>query len=352
MLKKSLLLFFILLIIILSSNSTSTTGLFGKPKVRINDIKIQNEPEFIQTNKIFMVQVSLINERVFFKFQGELHAYLTSVGFPDIEIGKENITKFKDSCTINIPCFIKDTDINNYVEIYKITVILYEKRFGFLFKKDSSSLETIRIISKFWEKDKVRIVEFKPVEKWPAVPIIKEQETKEYVQSPLSKAEGEHDIPVKIKNDGKLDVSGIIRIYLIDKPSILPFVEGFNEIRKEIGITEFDLKSNGEDTKIVRCHIREADAYKEQFDVQAILFVNIDGMEYEVYESSIQSIKVDDSVLETIVFFGFWSWIVSIALLFIILLFVLIIRIVWPAYQIKRRELKKHYNNIKKKEIK
>lgn len=350
MLRKVLILVIITMLFLPCSMAT---GIFdtSRPRVRIDDVEVpllpNNEP--IKVGDVFPIDICLTNERLIFRFSGEAIVYLTCVGICQKEIGrKENIviTPRSENQEIQVDCTIDALDANSIQQKYDIKVVLYEKKILGGFKEvDSSTIESVNIVTEFWEKDKVKILNFKPPENW---------STKGDFSGLNVKATEKESVYVDVLNSGAYEYDVVVRVDLVEKTSLgIPLTEGFGEIKKEIG-EEYATLEPGEDKEIcVCCELKEADRDKRVFNLQATLFVDIDGVLYEVDESTIQSVKVSiESWGDALIVYGPWIWIIIIAATGTLLLIVYTVRVIWPYSKYKKRELEVKMKNKTSKEKK
>ena len=106
----------------------------------------------------------------------------------------------------------------------------------------------------------------------------------------------------------------------------------------------------GERDILVNCTLRETEKKKEKFDIEAILFVNVDGNLYKVDSSTQQGIYREPSFGNILSNWLFWTSIVVVIVLVIIGLSALIVRILYPLYKKKKVELKKEMKKLEKEE--
>lgn len=318
-------------------------GLFFEPRVRITDVSVDKTMvNQIKINEPFNVSVNLTNQRRLIPAFTEIYVYLVKGGIITEEIGKSEYTLVRtksllrqNNNSINVPiqCVITNEEVSSLIETYGLKVKLFENRYGFLKKRDVFTYESIRIISEFWEKDKLKIEEFAPPEYWDP----KTSLNKFYIQE----TEKFEQVNVVINNSGMTNFNVIVRIDLVEKSSIdIPLleIEGLGDIRKEIGRNSTIIEANNYSILTVNCELRPADQDKNELDLQAILFVNIDERLYEVDRSTIQTVKINhwQDYLKT---YGPWVWLVFIGAMGTILLVAVTVRVVWPLIKIKQKEV-------------
>lgn len=350
MLRKVLILVIITMFFLPCSMAT---GIFdtGRPRVRIDAVEVpvllNDEP--IRVGDVFPIDIYLTNERLVFRFNGEVIVYLTCVGICQKEIGRgENvvITPRTENQKIQVDCTIDALDANLIQQKYDIKVVLYERKIlGGFREKDSSTIESINIVTELWEKDKVKIINFKPPENW---------STKGDFSGLNVKATEKENVYVNVVNSGAYEYDVVLRVDLVEKTSLgIPLTEGFGEIKKEIG-KEYRTLKPGEDKEIcVCCELKDADRDKREFNLRATLLVDIDGVLYEVDESTIQSVKVPiESWGDALIVYGPWMWIIVIAATGTLLLIVYTIRVIWPYSKYKKHELEVKMKNKTSKEKK
>ena len=336
MLKKIMIVLFFCFLIF---SSIAEPRILRSPRIRIDSVEIKEEGP-IEVGDTFHVIVNVIKNR-FLGFNGELRVYLTCAGLPQKEIGKGNIAfKFskKTNETATIPCQIGDIDANWYQQIYNIKVVLYSKITGRIIQKDVFTIESIRLLCKIFEKDKLKISEFEPPMKWNLKP----------EDSGFIKAAAETgDINITVKNDGSCSFNVTVIIYLVGGTSLGGPLEGVFEERKEIGRDTKPIDTGEEHLFSVNCQLRDSDRYTREFDVRAVLYADVDGVLYEVDRSTVQTIKVEaENIIEAIKIHGPTVWLIFLAAMGTILLVAITLRVIWPLLKIKQTEVE-----IKKREV-
>ncbi len=341
MLKRIMILFFICF---LTSSLMAEARIQGGRRIRIDNVEI-NEDKPIDAGETFNVSVNVIKNRIL-RFGGELRVYLICAGLPQMEIGKEDfifktsIKKIKTNKIVTVPCQIKDIDANWYQEKFNIKVMLYSNILGSSIRRDVFTKESVHIISKFWEKEKLRITKFDPANEW---------KIKSEAGGLIKTGAEEYVIDVNVRNEGLCEFDVRVVIYLIEKRSLgVPFVEGFGEERKEIGMgAETTIEPKTDRTFNIACTLRETEWGKSEFDVRAVLFADVDGILYEVDKSTIQTIQIKaENIGEAIKMYGPLMWIVFLAAMGTILLVAVTLRVLWPLMKIKRNEVE-----IKRREV-
>lgn len=349
------LVLFVVISTIVLSNTVGSIDLSGRPRVRIDKIVIPNlvNNEVIKVNETFKININISKERLL-PFSGEIIVYLTFAGFIQQEIGRSDdikirMLKFEESTSIN--CIIDTFDVNNIQEKYSIVAVLYTKRLrGGFVEIDRSSIENVNIVTEWWEKNKVIISDFKPPENWPK----KNNNVQEFKAQATANKEG--IINIHVSNFAAYNFSIKVKINLIEKPSSnIPFIDGFGELKKEIGCNSTYIPPGEKNKKIiVNCNLRKADIERKKLDVQAVLYVETDGQWYEVDTSSIQSIYVplSDDPLDWIKEYGLWIWGIFVAGIGTILLIAVTFRLFLPYYKLKSKELKQKAEKLEEKKKK
>jgi len=327
--SKLLIVSIILCLFLLESTSALGSILNNEPKVRITDFGVPllkcGNP--IKVGDKFDVTLTLTNERLLFRCNSEIRIYLTCAGICLKEIGREEIIIHPRTPNENyeIECEINELDANSIQEKYNLRAILYEhKTLGGLIERDCSTIESVNIVTKFWEKDKIKIMKFRPPDIWP-------EETKGQLLS--TTANEKENLYVTVKNDGGYNFSVLVRIDMIDTPLMdvpLVEIEGLGEERKEIGRTTYFLHSGEEKELDITCYLNKADREKKNFNVQAVLFTDIDGKLYHVETSTTQTIKVELNDLDEIKENVFQAWLVFVGIIISLLLIAVLIKIIWP----------------------
>lgn len=333
-----------LFVCFLTLSSIAEAGIRVGSRIRIDDVEI-NKDKPVQVGNQFNIEVNISkNGWSLFKrrFVGELRAYLICAGLPQKEIGKEDfifkLTRKKTKDNVTISCQIKDIDANWYQERYNIKVMLYRNILGFSIRRDVFTKESVHIISKFLEKDKLKITKFEPPKNWTSES--EERGSKKSVAN------------VTMRNDGACDFDVKVVVYLVEeKPLGIPFLEGFGEERKEIGVNYIqDIEPQTEPNISIDCLVGETDWYTGKFDVRAVLFADVDGIFYEVDKSTIQTIKVEsEDIIEAIKIHGPIIWLSFLAAIGTILLVAITLRVIWPLLKIKRSEMEIKRIEVEKK---
>ncbi len=338
---KKILSMVLIFFLVFSSGGASGNVFNSKTRLRISHIQV-NLKEPIEVGEKFNVSVTVTN-KLWHRVFSELHAYITCIGLPQKEIGNISVVipghKNKD---ITIPCEIDWLDASWYQENYNIKVVLFTKPLGLLLQRDISTLESVRVISKFWEKDKLKIEKFDPPQKW---------ETKSnegwFTQSAVKNG----IINVTVLNGGGCPFDVKVVVYMVEGISLgIPIIEGIGETRKELGIGTATIEPKTSCELSINCTLRDADREKREFNVEAFLFANVDGNLYKVDQSTKQSIENPVSDLgEAVVVYGPWIWVIFIAAIGTIFLFAVTIRVLWPLLKIKRNEVEIRRRQVEKK---
>ena len=345
--NKSIVFLCIFILILISFPPSSVTAMKGR--IRIVDVDF--DEEIIKVNETFNINVSITKQR-FLQFRGQVHIYLTCTGLMREKIG-QNLSVIipmikNESHLVEVNCNISDVEADWFNENYGLKIVLYSKIGNFLIKKDSYSIESIRIVSKFYEKNKLRISDFKPPDLWPK----NNNNGGMWIES----VDDEGKINVTLSNNALYDYDVVVIVYLVEKTSIgIPFIEGFGEYVKEIGNTTIHISAGEQNKKcVINCTLRSADQDKinriRKFDVQAVLFANVDGELIEVDTSSIQTIKVQfDGWKEKIVMYGPWIWLVFIAGIGTFILLIVTVKLIIPFTKIKGNEVQDAVDEIRRR---
>jgi len=270
---------------ILISLPINGQGIFDLlPNVKVGITRL-DAPDVAYAGEKFNVSVTLKNDR-FLTFNVTVRVDLLNGMLECIKknIGEKTMDlKRNEGKTEPIPCTIREGDIDWYREEYNIQAVLFVNfpRIDKSILRDSSTVRGVHVKSRLGEKDKVRIYDV-------SAPLKVEEDPEENVI---------FNVQVNVTNDGHYDVNALVRIDLIEKPSALPELEEYLDLktfaveRKEIGKTKKTTIKGGEnDTFNVTCELRRTEIEKERFNIEAVLFVNIDGMEYQVDSSTLYGI--------------------------------------------------------------
>ena len=319
-------------------------------KGRIRIVDVDFDEEIIKVNETFNINVSITKQR-FLQFRGQVHIYLTCTGLMGEKIGQNlsvmiPITK-NESHSVEVSCNISDVEADWFNENYGLKIVLYSKIGNFLIKKDSYSIESIRIVSKFYEKNKLRISDFKPPDLWPK----NNNNGGMWIES----VDDQGKINVTLSNNALYDYDVVVIVYLVEKTSMgVPFIEGFGEYVKELGRSPTHLHPGEYEECDVFCELSSADQKQinkdREFDVQAVLFADIDGELIEVDSSSIQTIHVQfDDWKEKIVVYGPWIWLVFIAGIGTFILLIVTVKLIIPFTKIKGNEVQDAVDEIRRR---
>ena len=334
--KKILLSCIVFSIVLLSlpANGYSAGDIIPKGRVKITDFDV---PNMVNAGEPFSINVTIKNDR-FLPVKLKLRADLLDglLEFIKKSTGEEPIFTCpgRTTTTIQIDCVIRDGDIDWYKEEYNIQAVLFQKipLIGWI-SRGFSTVQGIHVKSRLGEKDNVRILSIKAPE------IIDEDATT-------------FDVSITVSNEGSFDFSIWTSVDMVEKPSILPGLEQYNLLRglaserKELGRSNEETIKPGETKTIhISCELRETEANKERFNIEAVLFVNFNGQHFQVDTSTMQGIYHEQSFLEQ-------NYLLIIAAVFGVLIalaiIVFIIRILYPSYYIKRIKLKEEKKRIKR----
>ena len=203
-------------------------------------------------------------------------------------------------------------------------------------RKECSTVRGIQLKSKLCEKDKVRIYEMEVIEI-------------------LEEGEDEFDVVVRVINEGWFDASARIRVDMIEKPSAIPefekFVnlEGLASERKELGRSAQKIVKSqyGKEDFVVPCYLRSIESKKERFTIEAVLFVNIEGREYQVDSSTLYEIYHEQPIWREENYLSIIGAVFGGLIAFFLI--VVIIRILYPLYHIKKIKLGEEKERIDKR---
>ena len=344
--KKNLIISVLILFILISSSSNAITlydGGLWQPRVEITNI---DAPDYQKVGDSFKVKLTVRNDKLYpvrVSIQINLLDGMLSCIRKNIDINKTVCyLKVKQTETFDIDCKIREGDIDWYKEKYNVEAVVFR---DYMIRGSGHQLDStvqgIHIKSKLTEKNKVKIESINVTE------YLKEgDENDNFVAD------------VWVKNDGCYDFDTWVRIDLIEKPSAIPELEEYIDLkalvatRKEIGRYPKDtIKSIGlgcEEPVLfkVPCDLRLTEIRKEQFNIEAVLFVIIDGIEYQVDTSTLYGIYHKQPICQDEI-----CWILAIAIIFAVLISIgiiaFIIRILYPLYYKKKNELRKDMISIK-----
>lgn len=335
--RRKLLLgiFFSIILISVSVDGQGLGDIWPKAKVRIIDF---HAPDGANVGEMFPINVAIRNDRILpvrITIQvGLLNGMLESI---KKNIGKESmfVCPGKTSKIIPIDCIVREGDIDWYREEYNIQAVLFMEfpLMGRSILRDSSTVRGIHVKSRLQEKDKVRIFDVD-------------------VPEELDMYKDNFYVKVWVINEGAFEVEAKVQVDVIEKPSAIPELEklgllkGFAAERKELGISNEKILEPyyGKDKFIVKCDLRSIESKKEQIKIEALLFVNIDGREYQVDSSTLYEIYHEQPFLRE------ENYLLIIGLAFggliAFFMIVVIIRVLYPLYHIKKIKLKEEKERI------
>lgn len=326
--------------IILISISVDGQGLGDRLNSRV-EITNFEAPDTAIAGKEFPVKVTIKNDRFLpvrttvrvDLFDGLLNCIKKNIGEEPLRI-----CRGRRSITIQINCTIREGDINWFKEIYNVQALLYQD-FTFLgasYLLDRSTVQGIHVKSRFCEKDKVRIEEVRVIEE-------------------LGEGEDEFEVFVTVINEGAFDALTHVQVDMIEKPSAIPALEeleldvlegmGMAAVRKKLGEIKHEfVKSGCERELVIPCSLRKTESKEERFIIEAVLFVSIDGKEYQVDSSKVFEIYHQQSFCWEqdwlLVVVGVFAGLIALGII------VVIIRILYPLYHIKKIKLKEEKERI------
>ncbi len=334
--KRKIILIMFLLSILITTQVSNIKGEYLIPwsRVAITDFEV---PDEVNTGEVFTIDVTIKNNR-FLPVKTFVQIDLFDGLLIPIKknIGEESHTSIRGRTSeiLSIDCIIREGEIDWYQEKYNVQAMLYLEFpfFGNGIIQDISTVQGIHVKTRFHEKDKAKIENILAPEE-------------------IKKDENEFDVVVNVLNEGSFDANTYVRIDMIERPSAFPefekfeILEGMAAVRKELGRSKHYIIEDGADFRfVISCTLRMTEQKKEEFTIEAVLMVNIDGKEYQVDTSTFQEIYHDQPFLQEqnyLLLIGLF-----IGIIFILLLIILIIRIIYPLYRIKRIKLKDEKRRI------
>jgi hypothetical protein len=199
------------------------------------------------------------------------------------EIGIESTFSIegKSQITKQIDCTIREGDIDWYKDEYNVKAMIFHEYpvIDRSIQCDISTVRGIHVKSPFSEKDKAKILEVQ-------------------VPDTLKEDKNEFEVELLIKNDGHYPINVWVCIDLVEKPSLVPEFEDYIDLkalsseRKEIGSTDrYEQIGAGSKTPvIIHCKLPRSEISKKRFNIQGVLFVELEGIEYTVDMSSLYGI--------------------------------------------------------------
>ncbi|MEM0492345.1 MAG: hypothetical protein QXS02_00065 [Candidatus Thermoplasmatota archaeon] len=300
-------------------------------------IKGIDAPDTVKTGENFTVVVSVKNDKLL-PTRGVVKINLLSglleTMQKDIGVTEERIFEGKTTTYLTINCVIREGDTNWYKEVYNIEAVLVQRLpiIGWVIR-DTSTIKGLHIVSPLCEKDKIQLI---------------------CLESPelLDEGKDSFETLVHVKNSGLISFPVWVRVDIVEKASVLPELEqynilqGFASERKEIGRSDERIIPAGSTESFrIQCYLREADLMKKQFMIQAVLYVNVNGSQYQVDTSTFQSIIREESFIKKYsieIVIGVFLFLIG------LLIIVLIIRIIYPAYVVKRIKVQEERRRVEK----
>jgi hypothetical protein len=303
-------------------------------RIYITDFHV---PEFILYDDTFSVNVTLRNDKLLptrVQVRVDVLDGLLETMTKDIGELQELRLNGRSSRTLQIPCSISKGNIDWYKEEYNLQAVLLQKRLILGWTTISlSSIQGVHIKTPLTEKEKLRII---------------------HVEAPEELAKNETSFPVhiQVKNEGSLLMNVWSQIDFIQKPSIFPELEeftiasGFVSERFELGQSkEITLQPGETETVAVTCYLRKTEQDSNEFTIETQLYTNIQGHHYLVDVSTLQGVFHEQPLLEE---HGITIALAVFGILIGLLLIVVIFRIAYPAYYIKRYQLQKEKDRIRR----
>ena len=338
--KRKFIFSIILLILLVSTIAEAQNTNYLLPNSRIVFEDFQT-PNHIIVDEIFKVNITVRNTRLLpIKAKIEVNLLDGLLNLINKNIGEQSTISLpsRSSKTFEIECIIREGDTDFIFEKYNIQATAYIEfpRIGYVFPQDLSTIKGIHVHSPLLDKDRIKI-------------------TKVIVPEEINEDDIKFDVVIEVENEGYVDLQTYVRIDMIERPSTFPefekydLFEGMASVRKELGKSDIvNIKPNNDKTELkIPCKLRETEQGKEEFLIQVLLFVSIDGKEYQVDTSTVYEISHPQPFIRKQNMISILG-IVFIILLFLILI-VLIIRILYPLYRIKRIKLKEEKERIEKR---
>jgi len=274
-------IFFSIILISISVDGQGLGDIWPKAKVRIIDFQTQNNA---YAGEMFKVNITIENNRLFpVQLSVRIDLLNGMLECMKKEIGKEGPFTIggKSKVTKNIDCIIREGDIDWYKEEYNVKAIVF-REYPIIDRSvqcDISTVRGIHVKSPFSEKNKAKILD---------------------VQTPniLKENENEFDVELLIKNDGHYPIDIWACVDLVEKSSVIPELEDYIDLkglsteRKEIGkcMRYIPVNPGCEQPISIHCNLSRSEISKKRFNIQAVLFVELDGNEFTVDMSSLYGI--------------------------------------------------------------
>ena len=316
----------------------SSGNILPKGRIRISDFQV---PDLVNGGEQFSVNVTITNDRflpIRIQIRIDLLDGLLQLIKKDVGEGPFVICPGKTMKTYQITCLIRNGDINWYQGQYNIQAVLLQKiPFIGIITRDTSTAQGLHLNTQALDNNKLRILNI-------YAPEIIDEDTNVF------------DVTINVSNEGVFDVQTWVRVDLVEKPSIIPELEQYNVLqimgaqRKELGRSnEQCIQPGAVQEFTVHCYIRDTEHNKATFNIQALLFVNDSGEHTQVDSSQILGISHTQPFIQQNFLYIVIAVFGVIVMLFLI---VLIIRILYPAYYIKKNKLREKKQKMEKKLLK
>lgn len=321
-------------LLLIPTVSATNLQLFSEGRLFIEEFI---PPDDVCIDESFIVNVTIRNERFIpVRVKVTINALDGLLETIKKNIGEhfEAIIPGRSRFVLPIPCVLTKGDYDWYKEKYNLQASLSRKRLivGWV-NQDSSSPQGIHVHTPLSDKIKLSISSI---------------DTPEH----LSEGQNSFTTYITIKNNAPFDFDIYAKVSYIRKPSILPELDqvniesGFISEKFELGRTEIiQIIASDQKTIPVECYLREHQQDLKELSVQTQIYVCIDGTEYLVESSSLEGILYKQSFIEQE---GLNLFLILLGSLIIILLIVVIYRIVYPAYYIKRHKLQEEKQRIER----
>jgi len=336
--KKVHIFILFLLLVLLSTPLTSAhslTDILPKGRLQITGF---DAPDIADAGTPFTTNVTIQNRRFLpVNIMIRVDALDGVLSLLEKDIGDTQLFRIpgRSTTTIEISCTLRKGDIVWYKGEYNLQAVLLQQLpiLG-LTTRDTSTIRGVHINTPQYEQTKLTIKE---------------------VTVPEVLTEGQHTFTVEllIQNQGAFDTTAWTRVDLVEKPAIFPELDQYISLRglgsevKELGRSKEHLIKTGETTRFtVPCMIRRTEQDKTEFVIEALVFVNQSGVSQQVAATTLYGIRQEQSFLTQ---YGFWIIIGIFGALTAILIIVFIIRILYPAYYIKKDKLGREKQRLEKK---
>lgn len=303
-------------------------------KIRISSFQV---PDYAVAGEPFIVNLTIEKNKLFplhFFIQIDLLDEFT--GIPKTTIGTKYVQfGFKIKDHLSIKCTIRVGDVSYLTGVYNLQASLFGDYPHLKWTKKTPITSTTKGLHLTPPLDQVHILNVD-------------------VTQNLIESQKSFLVNVSVETPVSLSDSTWVEIDLVEKPPLIPQIEGVINIpglgsqKTELGNSRASPLYTSGNSQIyqINCYLRKSEMSLSTFNIQAVVYVTIEGNDYQADASAYYGIVHEQplikdwkgwSVLAVIAFFG---------VLIAIALIAFTTRILYPMYKIKKVELDKEKERI------